>query len=109
MIGFLQPVTVSVEHNHEPEPDKEEVLKCVGRIIKRAYLTNENPRTIIKECLELLSSESAMQMPRMNALTQRIIRIRKKKIAHGPNPTTRAEIDIPEALKKTIRNALFFI
>ena len=69
--GFTKPDNVSSPHNHESDPIKEEVLRCVAGIIKRAYLTTENPRVIIKECLGDLIKEASINMPRVNALTQR--------------------------------------
>ncbi|CAF0926976.1 unnamed protein product [Brachionus calyciflorus] len=105
--GFVKPILETIEHNHEPDPIREEVLVVIARILKRSYLTNENPRTIIKECLENLSSEAAAIMPRMNSLTQKIRRILRKKIVYGKNPESVNEIDLKAELKITLRKEAF--
>ncbi|CAF1109304.1 unnamed protein product, partial [Brachionus calyciflorus] len=105
---FNFPIKVTVDHNHEPDPIKEEVYVYTTKILARACLTNEDPRTIIKECLVGISSLASCKMPRVPALTQRIQRLRLKKSDHGKNPENLESIDIPDSLKYTHRNELFF-
>ncbi|CAF0849008.1 unnamed protein product [Brachionus calyciflorus] len=76
----------TVDHNHEPDPIKEEVYVYTTKILARAFLTNEDTRTIIKECLIGISSFASCKIPRVPALTQRIQRFRIKKSDHGKNP-----------------------
>ncbi|CAF1139421.1 unnamed protein product [Brachionus calyciflorus] len=47
-IGYCQPVNVTIEHNHELDLVQEEVNFYLTKIIHRAKITNDEPRSIIK-------------------------------------------------------------
>jgi len=103
-IGYCQPVNVTIGHNHELDLVQEEVNFYLTKIIHRAKITNDEPKSIIKTCLVGISKEAAKSITRANALTQRIIRTRQKKVDYGPNPSTIHEIDIPVSLRTSFRN-----
>ena len=61
-INFYEPVLETIEHNHEPEPEKLKCLQAIDRIKIKATITNDNPRSIIKQCETCLDDESAVKM-----------------------------------------------
>ncbi|CAF0936737.1 unnamed protein product [Brachionus calyciflorus] len=106
--NFNLPIEDSNEHNHEPDLIQEEVYFYVAKILNRAKTTSEDPRSIIKLCLVGISQEASKKMPRANALTQRIVRIRQKKVDYGPNPDSLQDIDLSAELRKSLRKENFF-
>ena len=78
-------------------------------MLARATISNDAPRTIMKNCQLKIDSESAVLMVRANSIRQRIVRIRAKKIDYGPNAQTLIEIIIPDALQLTYDEELFFL
>ena len=80
--GYYEPVFIVNKHNHIPEPEKEQGLLILNRMLERATISNDNPRIIIKQCQLDLEIENASYMCRPNNIRQRINRIRNKQIDH---------------------------
>ena len=76
-------------------------------MMERAKISNDAPRTIMKNCQLNVDSESAVLMIRPNSIRKRIIRIRAKKVDHGPNAKSIIEIVIPHALQLTYDGEFF--
>ena len=101
------PVTVITDHNHIPEPEREEGLLALNDMLARAHISGDNPRTIMKNCQLKVSKESAPYMCRPGNIRQRIQRIRVKQIDHGENPENREGIIINDELRYTFDGDLF--
>ena len=84
-IGEYEPVNDITEHNHIPDPIREEVLSVVNENKRIALETNDNPRTIIKNSQTSLSNEASANMVRHYNISQTIHRIRNKKAGQFKN------------------------
>ena len=78
-IGLFEPVEITVDHNHEPTPEKLPCLQSVDEIKYRAQFTNENPRTIINGCQTKIDEESSKYMVRSTNLAQMVHRKRNER------------------------------
>lgn len=98
------------EHLHEPDPVDVEVRKRMN-LLRASALQNVSASnsTIIANTVGEIDSEAVKgKMPSVNLLRQRIAYARK---AAGPslpvNPTRREHLEIPDSLKKTVRDEPF--
>ena len=107
-INHYEPVLETVNHNHEPEPEKTKCYQIVDLIKDHAASTNDNPRSIIKKNEIELDDESAAKMVRHHNLRQIINRTRSKRADYGPNATSIEEIECPDALKVTYKGDKFY-
>ena len=110
-INYYEPVTLTVIHNHEAEPEKLACFQVIDNIKNRARNTNDNPSTIIKSCQTVLDDESSVYMTRNINLTQMVHRVRNDKPEFKNNPNTIEEVgtSLPQTLKYSYRNELFYL
>lgn len=102
-------VLSSSEHNHAPDPAKNEAAKVVSAIRKRAVEGVEKPRQIIQQARAGISMEVAPHLPAYVASQRAIERQRKRNQLPYPNPQNVAEITIPEPLQTTTRGQNFVL
>ena len=95
------------EHNHMPEPEREDGLLALNEMLLIAKISNDNPRTIMKNCQQNVLPENASYMSRQVNIRQRINRIRRLKIDHGDNPKFRKGLTISNELSETIDGDMF--
>ena len=109
-VGYNKPVQITVDHNHQSDPIKEDVLILEAKMVQRAIQTNDDPRTIVKEILGKANKDTVSKMSRPTTLAQRIRRIRRSQKSYAPkNPDALDQIDIPESLRFTKRKSYFFM
>ncbi|RNA07460.1 hypothetical protein BpHYR1_050795 [Brachionus plicatilis] len=73
-----------------------------------ALNTKENPRSIMIETRKCDDDDVVIQNSNFDNLRQLITRLRKDKAGYGKNPKCLSSICIPDNLKMTYRNKLFF-
>ena len=111
-INFYEPVVVSVDHNHEPEPERLACLKVVNQCKSKAVIQpNDNPRSIINACQTELDEESSRAMTRQANLVIIIHLARNTKPENQMNANDIEDIVtmLPEQLKYSYRNELFLL
>jgi hypothetical protein len=101
--------TIITEHSHPADLAQNEAAKSVAEMRRRAAEGLEKPRQIIQHCTGGISLEAARQLPTYTASQRTIERKRKRTQQPYLNPTTVAEIIIPDALRNTLRNAAFVL
>ncbi|XP_030072563.1 FLYWCH-type zinc finger-containing protein 1 [Microcaecilia unicolor] len=107
----LQGETVFIvsEHNHAPDVSKNEALRSVVEMRRRAEHGMEKPMQIIQQCTNGISLESAVHLPAYVAL-QRAIERRRRRVCHPyVDPRSVGEIDIPSGLCSTFRKSNFLL
>ena len=102
-------VLVRQEHNHVPDPAAMEVKSIQSTIRARATTSHDQPRRIIHESQTQLSQEAVAKLPQYKTLQRNIQRKRKIEGAPAVNPDTVADITVPDALKKTLRDDQFLL
>ena len=106
--NHYEPVTVTKQHNHEPEPERLACHEVIDLLKQQAVITNDNPRSLIKRAQTGLTDESSSKMRRHRNLTAMINRKRNKKADHGLNALSIAETEVPELLKVTYKDQKFY-
>ena len=101
--------TLITEHGHPPDLAKIEAAKSVSDMLRRTAVGVEKPRQIIQHSTGGISLEAARLLPTCTASQRAIERTRKRIQQPYPNPTTVAEIVIPDTLRHTMRNAANFV
>jgi hypothetical protein len=91
-------VQLVTDHNHIPEPEKTDSVLALTAMLERASICNDKPRTIMKDSQLNIKEETAPFMVRAINIRQRIQRIRRRKVDHGPNPVDLESISIPDDL-----------
>ena len=102
------PVIISEKHNHDPDFEREAVLKCNTDIKKQAGVSNADPRNIINNCQSDLNSYEAAKCASDDALRQVVNRVRNAKTVNTKNPKDLAEFVMTEMLAATIKGVKFF-
>ena len=97
------------EHNHAPDPERNEVQKTVAEIRRRATTTVERPRQIIQQSSLGISLQTASMLPSYTASQRAIERRRKRNDFPGSNVTSLSGIAIPETLTKSARGTSFLL
>ena len=82
-------------------------MLAVEEMLARAHISDDNPRTIMKNCQLNVPKESTPFMCRPQNIRQRIQRIRRAQIDHGANPQSKDQIDLKDELKFTLDDELF--
>lgn len=86
-------------HNHEPSAAKVAADKIVTKIKKRAVETQESTCQVINECIQNTDVACQGALPNQQAL-KKLIRRKRNEINQAPsNPTTLADLEIPECYK----------
>lgn len=101
--------TLLTEHSHAPDPEGNEVQRTVAEIRRRAVETVERPRQIIQQSSVGISLHTACILPSYTASQRAIERRRKRDDLPTGNATALNEIDIPEALRRSTRDANFLL
>lgn len=104
-----QSQTVISDHNHAPDPDSNEAKKIAAEIRRRAATTVERPRQIIQQSTVGMSLQTASVLPSYTASQRMIERKRKRNDIPNANVTSLHDIDIPELLQNTTRDAPFLL
>jgi hypothetical protein len=97
-----------VEHNHEPDVEREVVLKSTTKAKTRGDETKEKPRTIIVAVEKELDRFEAAKMTRKQNLGQIIKRVRKNKPDRQPDPICITSLTLPDKLKVTHSGIQFY-
>lgn len=71
-------IIVVSEHNHAPDPDRNEAFKIIAKIRQQAIMTNEKPCQIIKQAEAGISLEVASNLPKITASKRLIQRQRNR-------------------------------
>ena len=106
--GLKPPLVITQSHDHLPQPEKVEVLQVREKIKAAAVASNDPPRTIIREETLNMTESGMAAMTRRDALRQLINRTRNFKLGHGFNAKCLSQIEIPEELRKTTKDELFY-
>jgi hypothetical protein len=86
-------------------------LVIIARLLQRSKSTTEPPRTLIKHVLQKVPKEIAVKLPTMQALTQKILRVRKLSgnANHGQEENTQVKtVEVPPEFKVTQRGERFY-
>ncbi|CAF1014998.1 unnamed protein product [Brachionus calyciflorus] len=81
--GLFNPVIVVQDHDHESNPELYDKYLCLNEGKRLAKETSDNPRTIINKIQKSVSSDSAIELTRPNAMTQIINRARNASICQS--------------------------
>jgi hypothetical protein len=100
--GYNEPVIVTTDHNHIPEPKKKGKLEHLNNIKDLAFKTRDVPRSIIRSASMKLDNAISSLIPSNDALLSTVKRVRKEKAGYGLNPTCLEEINVPDELRYTI-------
>ena len=96
---------INDDHYHDPNPERAKILLFEDKLYDKAVLSNDNPRSVIKQCQVGLDENVAALKKPDKAYTKRIHRLRQTD--YGPNPSSLEELNIPTELKYTSNSELF--
>ena len=106
--GLKPPLKHSKPHSHYLLPERTEVLKLYEDMKENAIKSNDRPRTIIRDEQAGASEEAITLISKSDAMRQMITRTRSKKARYGLNAKSIAGIQIPDNLKRTYKDDLFY-
>lgn len=102
-------VSMVTEHNHAPNPNEDTAMKIVSKMRQQALTTSEAPRQIIQQMTAGVSLELACYLPEYRSSQRMIERQRKKHNVSYAAVNSIGDIDIPNSLKKTLRDEEFLL
>ena len=105
--GLNPPLKISKQHDHVPAPEIVEVLK-MNKLKSRALLSNDDPRSIIRDSQLNMKPEAIGFMTKKDAFRQIINRLRNKKAGFGVNAKCLKLLEIPENLRSTYSEQKFY-
>ena len=100
-LNVTPPVEQRKDYNHLSVPEKLVSLEAVQEMLSRAKISADKSRIIMKNSKINVDKEAVAILTRPKIIQRRIVRIRAKKVDHGPNPVSLMEILIPDALQLT--------
>jgi hypothetical protein len=103
---MFQPLIITREHNHLPEPEKQVRYETTAKAKEAAKISGEKPKTIIDNVYSQASTSAGADLVRPENLQQIIKRLRKSDVKTGHWETVH-DIELIEELTKTIENELF--
>lgn len=94
-------------HRHSPDANRVVVAKAIADLKEKARTTRDQPAQIIQSVKINIPEVVHPSLPSQDALRKLIKRARREELP--PQPESLAELEIPEHLKKTLKNEVFLI
>jgi hypothetical protein len=104
--GMFQPLNITREHNHLPEPEKQVKYETTAKAKEAAKISGEKPKTIIENVYSQARTSAGADLVRPENLRHMIKRLRKSDVKTGHWESVH-DIELIEELTKTIENELF--
>ena len=95
------------DHAHPPDPAGVQVKKIENRVTQLAASTSQAPRQIVQSVIENVSQEVAQRVGSATNLRETVRRKRRADDAFPRNPQHRRDINIPPALRRTLKGEDF--
>ena len=95
------------EHAHPPDPVGVQVKKIENRVTHLASSTTQAPRQIVQSVIDNASQEVAQRVGSALNLRETVRRKRRADDAFPRNPQHRRDINIPPALRRTLKGEDF--
>ena len=97
-------IEITGNHDHVPNPAKIEMKLSLSEVRRSSSQSRDTPRLIIQETQAELSEEAVAELPSYSSVQRMIQRKRKYDNVPIPNPATLREINVPEELRRTLRD-----
>jgi len=106
--GNILSQTKHVE-THFPDPTALKILEIKHNIKKAALTTRDLPQAIVADATATASDATAARLPLPRSLKRGVRRVKESKQHEVPLPTDLKDLQIPEALKKTLKGDHFLL